>query len=214
MECYGYFSRLWEERARAEPGPDLVSMLAHGDATRDLPANPREFLGTIMLLIIGGNDTTRNSITSGLLALHQYPEQYRKLRENPALVETMVPEIIRWTTPVLHMRRTAVADAELRGKKIRKGDRVAMWYISGNRDEEVIEQADDFIIDRKRPRQHLSFGFGIHRCLGERLAELQLKIMWEEILKRFPLIEVVGPPRRLYANFIRGIESLPVRIPV
>lgn len=212
MDCLAYFNRLWEERARAEPRPDLLSMLAHSEATRDLPRHPKEFLGTLLLLIAGGNDTTRNSITGGLLALHQYPDEYRKLRENPALVESMVPEIIRWQTPVAHMRRTATADAEISGKKIRAGDKLAMWYISGNRDEDVIERADDFIIDRKRPRQHLSFGFGIHRCLGERLAELQLKIVWEEILKRFPVIEVTGPPKRIYSNLIHGFASLPVRI--
>jgi cytochrome P450 len=213
MECLTYFSRLWEERARAEPKPDLLSMLAQGEATRDLPRNPKEFLGTLLLLIAGGNDTTRNSVTGGLLALTQFPDEWRKLRENPALVESMVPEIIRWQTPVAHMRRTAVAASEIGSKRIRAGDKVAMWYISGNRDEDVIERGDDFIIDRRRPRQHLSFGFGIHRCLGERLAELQLKIVWEEILKRFPVIEVVGPPQRIYSNLIHGFASLPVRIP-
>jgi cytochrome P450 len=213
MECLAYFNQLWHERAKSEPRPDLISMLAHGEATREMNLDPEEFLGNLVLLIVGGNDTTRNSITGGLLALHHYPDEYRKLRENPALIESMVPEMVRWTTPVLHMRRTAIADGHLGGKKIKAGDKVVMWYISGNRDEEMIEHPDDFIIDRKRPRQHLSFGFGIHRCVGNRLAELQLKIMWEEIMKRFPAIQVVGEPQRLYSNFIRGIASLPVRIP-
>ncbi|HEY4171682.1 MAG TPA: cytochrome P450, partial [Rhodopila sp.] len=159
-------------------------------------------------------DTTRNSISGGLLALNQHPDQYRKLRENPSLVTAMVPEIIRWQTPVIHMRRTAVQDTEVGGKTIRKGDKVAMWYLSGNRDEDAIDQADDFIIDRARPRQHLSFGFGIHRCVGNRLAEMQLTILWEEILKRdLPPIEVVGEPTRGYSNLLRSIVSLPVRIP-
>jgi cytochrome P450 len=213
MECLAYFSHLWQERVHAEPRPDLVSMLAHGEATQNMNLDPHEFLGNLILLIVGGNDTTRNSITGGLLALHQYPDEYRKLRENPQLIETMVPEIVRWTSPILHMRRTAIADGELGGKKIRAGDKVVMWYISGNRDEEMIENPNQFIIDRKRPRQHLSFGFGIHRCVGNRLAELQLKIMWEEIMLRFPMIEVVGEPKRLYSNFIHGVASLPVRIP-
>jgi cytochrome P450 len=170
-------------------------------------------LGNFGLLIVGGNDTTRNSMTGGLLALHDHPDQYVKLRANPALVDSLVPEIIRWQTPLAHMRRTAVADAELGGKRISKGDKVVMWYLSGNRDERVIQDPDRFIIDRARPRQHLSFGFGIHRCVGNRLAEMQLAILWQEILKRFPVIEVVGPPKRVRSNFVRGFTDLQVRIP-
>jgi cytochrome P450 len=213
-EAVAYFTELWHRRAAEPLRPDLISMLAHGEATRDLPSRPHEFMGNLMLLIVGGNDTTRNSISGGLLALNQYPEEYRKLRANPALVTSMVPEIIRWQTPVIHMRRTAVADTEVGGKTIRRGDKVAMWYLSGNRDEEAIEDAEAFVIDRPRPRQHLSFGFGIHRCVGNRLAEMQLTILWEEILRRdLPPIEVVGAPTRGYSNILRSIQSLPVRIP-
>ncbi|MGE0419069.1 MAG: cytochrome P450 [Acetobacteraceae bacterium] len=208
-----YFTDLWEERARQPPRPDLISMLAHGESTRDLPSRPHEFMGTLILLIVGGNDTTRNSISGGLWALNSFPEEYRKLRNNPGLVAGMIPEIVRWQTPVIHMRRTALADFELGGKAIRKGEKVVMWYISGNRDEDAIENADHFVIDRARPRQHLSFGFGIHRCVGNRLAEMQLTILWEEILKRFPVIEVVEPPKRAYSNLIRGITEMQVRIP-
>ena len=206
-----YFTKLWNERVNAPPKTDLVSMLAHGAATRNM--NPMEFMGNLVLLIVGGDDTTRNSMTGGLLALSQNPEQFAKLRANPALIDSMVPEIIRWQTPLAFMRRTAVADSELGGKQIKKGDKIAMWYLSGNRDEDAIDRANEFIIDRARPRQHLSFGFGIHRCVGNRLAEMQLKILWEEMLPRFPVIEIMGEPTRVRSAFVRGYTQLPVRIP-
>jgi len=212
MECAAYFTNLWDQRVgAAAPGNDLISMMANAEATRDMP--PMEYLGNILLLIVGGNDTTRNSISGGLLALNENPDQYRKLREHPELIPSMVSEIIRWQTPVAHMRRTALADCELGGKTIRKGDKVVMWYVSGNRDESVIDNPDAFIIDRERPRQHLSFGFGIHRCVGMRLAEMQLRVVWEEMLKRFPVIEVVGEPRRVTTNFLRAYQSMTARIP-
>jgi len=204
-------AKLFNERQGEPPKFDLLSMLAHGAATRDMPL--REFMGNLALLIVGGNDTTRNSMTGGLLALNQFPEEYQKLQANPGLVEKAVSEIIRWVTPVIHMRRTASRDFEFGGKTIKAGDKVVVWYVSGNRDPEAIEEPDRFIIDRARPRQHLSFGFGVHRCVGNRLAELQLKILWEEILQRFPMIEVVGDATRIYSNFIHGIRSMPVRIP-
>jgi cytochrome P450 len=210
MDCAAYFTRLWNERVNAEPKGDLISMLAHGESTRNM--DMMEYLGNLILLIVGGNDTTRNSITGGLYFLNQNPKEYAKLRANPNLVTSMVPEIIRYQTPLAYMRRTATVDTELNGKTIRKGDKVVMWYVSGNRDEEVIKNADSFIIDRERPRQHLSFGFGIHRCVGNRLAEMQLKIVWEEILKRWDLPEVVGEPKYVYSSFVKGYESLLVRI--
>jgi cytochrome P450 len=212
LECLQYFTRLWNARVNAEPGNDLISMLAHGEATRDMP--PMEYLGNIILLIVGGNDTTRNSITGGLYALNKFPKEYDKLIANPSLIPNMVSEIIRWQTPLAHMRRTAIADSELRGKTIRKGDKVVMWYVSGNRDEEVIENPNELIIDRANARRHLSFGFGIHRCVGNRLAELQLKIVWEEILKRFGKIEVVEEPRRVPSAFVKGYEEMKVRVKV
>jgi cytochrome P450 len=210
MECSNYFARLWNERINADPTSDLISMMAHNDATRNM--DRANLFGNIILLIVGGSDTTRNSMTGSVLALYESPNEFKKLRENSALIDSFVPEVIRWQTPIAHMRRTAVRDTELGGKCIKKGDRVVMWYVSGNRDSEVIENADSFIIDRALPRQHLSFGFGIHRCLGMRLAELQLKIVWDEILKRFNNIEVVGEPKRVYSNFVRGFETLPVKI--
>ncbi|MEO8812077.1 MAG: cytochrome P450 [Caulobacteraceae bacterium] len=210
MECADYFVKLWNERVNAEPGNDLISMMAHADATRNMA--PMEYLGNLLLLIVGGNDTTRNSITGGLLALNQNPGEYEKVRQNPGLIVSMVPEIIRWQTPLAHMRRIALEDQELNGKTIRKGDKVVMWYVSGNRDEEAIDNPNAFIIDRPRPRQHLSFGFGIHRCVGNRLAEMQLRIVWEEVLKRWKYVEVMGEPKRVLSSFVKGYEHMPVRI--
>jgi cytochrome P450 len=211
-EMAASFKTLWDQRAGAAPKFDLISMLSHSEATRNMEL--REFIGTLGLLIVGGNDTTRNSMTGGVLALHDYPQEAEKLRQNPELVQSLVSEVIRYQSPVLHMRRTARVAAEIGGKAIAKGDKVVMWYISGNRDETKIDNADSFIIDRAKPRQHLAFGAGVHRCVGDRLAELQLRILWEEILKRRLTIEVVGKPKRLYSNFIRGFRSLPVRISV
>jgi cytochrome P450 len=211
VEYHAYFTKLWNERVNAPPAGDLISMLAHGEATRNM--EPREYFGNIVLLTVGGNDTTRNTITGSVLALNQNPDQYRKLRENPGLIPSMVSETIRWQTPLAHMRRIATQDYEIGGKLIKKGDKVVMWYVSGNRDDEVIENPNAYIIDRERPRQHISFGFGIHRCVGNRLAELQLRVIWEEILKRFPDIQVVGEPKRVYSSFVKGYESMKVVIP-
>ena len=206
----GTMAELWKERAAQPPKFDLISMMAHSDATRDMPTN--EFIGNFALLLVGGNDTTRNTMSGSLLAFAEYPEERAKLEADPALLPGAVAEMIRWQTPVIHMRRTATRDTELAGKTIRRGDKVVMWYVSGNRDESVHEEPDALRIDRPRVRQHLAFGAGIHRCVGDRLAEMQLKILWEEILKRDLAIEIAGPPVRLYSNFIRGIRSLPVVI--
>jgi cytochrome P450 len=201
-------AELWKERAAQPPKFDLISMMAHSEATRDMPLN--EFIGNFALLIVGGNDTTRNSMTGGLMAFAEHPAERARLEADAALLPAAVSEMIRWQTPVIHMRRTATRDAELAGKPIRKGDKVVMWYVSGNRDERAIDDPEAFRIDRPKVRQHLAFGAGIHRCVGDRLAELQLAILWREILKRNLRPEIVGPPVRFYSNFIRGIRALPV----
>ena len=210
-ECLAYFTELWHSRANGQSeSMDFITALSNHPDTRDMIDRPLEYLGNLMLLIIGGNDTTRNSLSGGVLALNENQDQFDKLKADHSLIGSLVPEIIRWQTPLMHMRRIATRDVELGGKLIKKGDKVVMWYVSGNRDETVIQDANKFIIDRANPRQHLSFGFGIHRCMGNRLGEMQLRIVWEEILKRYSDVEVVGEPRRVLSNFVRGIEHMPV----
>ncbi|MDB2646760.1 cytochrome P450 [Pseudomonadales bacterium] len=208
-ECLTTFKQLMTERANLPPKNDLISMLAHSSM---VDMDDQQFLSTLILLIIGGNDTTRNSISGGLLALIENPEEFAKLRANPILVNSLVPEIIRWQTPLTHMRRTTTKEVEVGGVTIPAGAKVVMWYLSGNRDEEAIENPDQFIVDRKNPRHHLSFGFGIHRCVGNRLAEMQIRVLWEEILSRNLTFELAGEPQRTLSNVIHGINTMPLRV--
>ena len=208
MECVAYFSELWEDRKKRGEGNDLVSMLVHGEATKDMGA--ADHLGNLLLLIVGGNDTTRNTMTGSVYALNRYPEQYDKLMANPELIRGMVPEVIRWQTPLPYMRRTATRDCELGGKAIREDDQLLMWYVSGNRDEDVFENAEALDIERANASLHLSFGYGVHFCMGSRLAEMQLRVLWEEILPRFRKIEVQEEPSRTFSSFVRGYTRLPV----
>jgi len=210
MECIAYFEGLWEER-RETPGHDLVSMLAHGESTKDMAT--AEHLGNLLLLIVGGNDTTRNTMTGSVYGLNKFPDQYDKLIANPSLVPQAVPEIIRWQTPLSYMRRTATCDTELGGKQILKDDQLLMWYISANRDEDMFgDDADRIDITRPNADRHLSFGYGVHFCMGSRLAELQLRILWEEILIRFKRVEVQGEPERTFSSFVNGYQTLPVKV--
>ncbi len=209
MECVAYFEKLWEERLE-NPGDDLVSMLVHGEATKDIPT--ARHLGNLLLLIVGGNDTTRNTMSGSVYGLNKYPEQYDKLIADPSLVPAMVQEIIRWQTPLPYMRRTATNDTEIGGKLIKKDDQVLMWYLSANRDANIFENPDSIDIERHNASDHLSFGFGVHRCMGLRLAEMQLRILWEEILERFERIEVQAEPSRTLSSFVHGYSSLPVTV--
>jgi len=210
MEFAEHMNVLWEERAKKPKSFDVLSILAHGEATKNMTI--REKMGVLILFLVGGNDTTRNSMSGGLWGLAQFPDQFEKLRQNPELTTSLIPEIVRWQTPVIHMRRTATEDFDLRGNQIKAGDKVVIWYISGNRDEDHIENPNQFIVDRVRPREHMSFGFGIHRCLGNRLAEMQLKVLWDEVLRRDIKIEVLDKPVYAYSNFLHAIRELPVRI--
>lgn len=210
MECLEYFKRLKAERREGPANLDLVTMLAQDAVTADQPDS--HFLGNLMLLIVGGNDTTRNTMSGSINAFHQFPEQLDLLRAKPELLANMVSEVVRWQTPLSHMRRTATMDTNIGSQPVKKGDKVVMWYYSGNRDESVFENGDAFDIARENARSTISFGFGLHRCLGMRLAELQMRILWQEILSRWQRIEITGDVKRVESNFVNGYASMPVRI--
>ncbi|WP_284734772.1 cytochrome P450 [Sphingosinicella terrae] len=209
-ECAAYFTRLWQERQAHEPRPDLISRMIHSEATKSM--TPQEYLGNLILLIVGGNDTTRNSMSALPIVNRLWPEEYAKIAADRSLVENGVQELIRWQTPLAHMRRTALEDHELGGKAIAKGDKVVLWYMSGNRDEEVFPEGDRYIADRANARRHLAFGFGIHRCVGARLAELQLATLFDVLLDRGLMPVQTGEPERVNACFVHGYRKLPAKL--
>ena len=209
MECVQYFTGLWDER-RGREGNDLVTMLANGESTKHL--SPAEQLGNLLLLIVGGNDTTRNTMSGSVYAFDKYPDEFAKLQADPGMVKKMVPEIVRWQTPLSYMRRTALEDVEFGGKQIKKDDQVLLWYISGNRDEDVFEKGEVLDLDRPNAARHLSFGWGPHFCMGSRLAEMQLRVLWEEALPRFERVEVQEEPERIFSSFVHGYATLPVQV--
>jgi cytochrome P450 len=210
FECMAYFKKLWDAKVGKEPTPDLISMMIHSEAMSNM--DDHEFIGNLILLIVGGNDTTRNSMSGAIYGLNQFPDERTKLEQNPGLIPNAVQEIIRWQTPLAHMRRTATQDTELEGQQIKAGDKLALWYISGNRDESVFPNADKLIVDRENARRHLAFGYGIHRCVGARLAELQIQVLLEEMAKRRMRVEVLEEPVRVRACFVHGYRKMPVQI--
>jgi cytochrome P450 len=210
FECAAYFGELWKGKLGKEATPDLISMMIHSDAMAEM--DQMEFLGNLILLIVGGNDTTRNSMSAFAWGLEQFPDERAKLEADPELIHNACQEIVRWQTPLAHMRRTATQDTELEGHKIREGDKLALWYLSANRDESVFENADKIIVDRENARRHLAFGHGIHRCVGARLAELQIGVLMEEMAKRRLRVNVLREPERVAACFVHGYKKMPAEL--
>lgn len=209
-EMGAYFMQLWMQRANAEPTGDLISMMIHSPAMNQM--SPEEFMGNLVLLIVGGNDTTRNTMSGIVHAFDKFPDQRKLFEEQPDLIPNAVQECIRYVTPLAHMRRTATADSELFGQTVKAGEKLILWYISANRDDTVFDNPDKLDISRENARRHLAFGYGIHRCVGARLAELQLKVLLEEMHKRRMRVHVAGDVERVRANFVHGFRKLEVEI--
>jgi cytochrome P450 len=209
-EMLARFDRELEDRRGKPPSDDLLSRMVHSEAMGDM--EPMERIANIALLIVGGNDTTRNSMSALVEAFDRYPDQLERLRADPSLIPNAAQEIIRWQSPVTHMRRTALADTDLGGQTIKAGEKVVMWYISANRDETVFPDAERFDAGRENARRHLGFGHGIHRCVGARLAEAQIATLIGEIVSRKLRIVPQGKPSRLASPFLHGFTAMPVRI--
>lgn len=209
-EMGAYFKKLWDDRIDKDPTPDLISMMIHSESMSNMSMG--EFMGNLVLLIVGGNDTTRNTMSGLAYLLNKFPEQRAMLEADPSLIPNAISEIIRWQTPLAHMRRTALVDTELEGKKIKAGEKVVMWYISANRDESVFPDADKLDIKRENARRHLSFGYGIHRCVGARLAELQVTILLEEMAKRRMRVNLLEEPVRVPQCFVNGYRKMMVKL--
>ena len=211
LKMTAYFANLLKERRTNGLGEDLVSILLESEVDGER-LDEVDILAFCFLLVLAGNETTRNAISGGLLALCEHPDEHaRLLADMPGLIDTAVDEILRWTSPLHHMSRRATEDVEIRGQRVQQGDAVLMWYPSANRDDEVFADPYRFDVSR-RPNDHLAFGFHEHFCLGAGFARKEIRVMFEELFARYPRIELAGPPARLRSNFINGIKRLPVRL--
>jgi cytochrome P450 len=206
------FMKLWQHKAQNPGKHDLISMMLQSDAMSHM--SQEEFMGNLILLIVGGNDTTRNSMSAFAYGLNKFPDQRAKLEQNHSheLAVNAMHELLRWQTPLSHMRRTATEDTELFGHQIKKRDKLALWYVSANRDETIFEDADSINVERENARRHLAFGYGIHRCVGARAAEMQLTALISEMQKRRLRVHVIGEPERVPACFVHGYKKMTVEL--